>query len=63
MRLNVEKIRDELLRIDKNQSWLAEKMGISRALLSYKLHSGNITHAQGFAHALGFCGRDLILED
>ena len=61
MKLNVEKIRKDLKRMKKNESWLAEKMEISRALLSYRLKSENITHAQDIADALGFDGKDLIL--
>lgn len=61
MKLNVKKIRKELKRLGKNQSWLARKMGISRQRLSYRLNSGSITHAQGFADALKMEGRDLII--
>lgn len=61
MKLHVTKIRAELKRIKKNDSWLAKKMNISRALMSYRLRSEKITHAQGIANALGLDGRDLII--
>jgi len=61
MELNVKKIKDELLRLGKNQTWLAKKMDISKQGLSYKLLSKKITHAEKIAKALNLNPRDLIL--
>lgn len=62
MELDAGKIEKELKRIGIKQAELARKMHISRALLSYRLKSKNISHAKGFAKALGFSGKDLIKE-
>lgn len=61
MKLHTQKIKKELDRIGRNQSWLAKKMKVSRQLLSYMLHSEKITHADRIAKALGFNPRDLII--
>ena len=60
LELNVEKIKAELARMERNQSWLARKMNISRQLLSYKIRSKKITHAERIAKALNLNPRDLI---
>jgi len=60
MELNTYKIRKELKRLKKTQGWLADKMKISKQLLSYRLNSKRITHAEGIAKALGINPRDLI---
>ena len=62
MELHVEKVRSELARIGKNQSDLAEMMGVSRALVSYWFKAKKVTHVQRIADALGFSGKDLIKE-
>ena len=61
MELYVQKIKKELKRLKRNQSWLSRKMGISRQLLSYMITSKKITHAERIAKALGMNPRDLIL--
>lgn len=60
MKLNVEKIRTELKRIKKNDSWLAKKVGISRQLLSYRLKSEKVTHVYSLASALNMDARNLV---
>lgn len=62
MELNVEKVKQELERIGKNQSDLAEMMDVSRALVSYWFTSRKISHVQKIADVLGFDGKDLIKE-
>ena len=60
MELNTYKIRRELKRLKKTQGWLANKMKISKQLLSYRLNSRRITHAEGIAKALDLDPKDLI---
>lgn len=60
MRLDVKKIRTELKRIKKNDSWLANKLGISRQLLSYRLKSEKVTHVYSFASILGMDAQNLV---
>ena len=62
MRLHVKKIHAELKRIGKNQAWLADHAKVSRQCLSQRLLSGKVQHAEFFAKALGFAGKDLIIE-
>ena len=60
MELNTQKIKKELKRLKRNQSWLSKKMGISRQLLSYMITSKKITHAERIAKALDMEPKDLI---
>jgi len=60
MELNITKIKQELERLGKNQSWLAAKMKCSRQLLFYMVKSKKITHAERIAKALNLDPRDLI---
>ena len=60
MELYVQKIKKELKRLKRNQSWLSKKMGISRQLLSYMITSKKITHAERIAKALDMEPKDLI---
>jgi len=67
MKLNIEKIKDELKKLGHTQTWLAMKIihsdgktGISRQLLSYMICSKKITHTERIAKALGLNPRDLI---
>ena len=39
MKLNIEKINQEMARLGINQNQLAQQMGISRQLLDYYLHT------------------------
>lgn len=61
MQLNVEKVKAELARMERNQSWLARKMDVSKQLLSYMILSKKITHADRIAKALNLNPRDLVL--
>ena len=61
MKLNTTKIKNELERIGHTQSWLADKMNISRQLLSYMVRSKKITHAERIGKALGIEPKDLII--
>jgi len=60
MELHIQKIKKELKRLNRNQSWLSKKMGISRQLLSYMITSKKITHAERIAKALDMEPKDLI---
>ena len=60
MELYVQKIKKELKRLNRNQSWLSRKMGISRQLLSYMITSKKITHAERIGKALDIDPKDLI---
>jgi hypothetical protein len=60
MELNTQKIKNELKRVKQNQTWLANKMNVSRQLLSYMILSKKITHAERIAKALNLDPRDLI---
>ena len=60
MQLNVQKIKKELKRVKQNQTWLANKMNVSRQLLSYMIISKKITHAERIAKGLNLNPRDLI---
>ncbi len=60
MELNVEKIKVELKRIGKNQSWLAKEMGVARQYLSYIFKHKPITQAERIAKALNLDPKDLI---
>ena len=60
MELNTQKIKKELYRLKQNQTWRANKMKVSRQLLSYMILSKKITHAERIAKALNLDPRDLI---
>jgi len=60
MELNIEKIDQELRRIGKNRSWLAEQFNISRAAISYTMKRKPISQAERIGKLLGIEPRDLI---
>ena len=60
MKLNTKKIKRMLAKAGHKQIWLANKMKISRQLMSYKLKSEHINHVDGIAKALGVPPKDLI---
>ena len=60
MKLNTEKILNELKRIGKSKGWLAKQIKRSNSTISYILKCKNITHAERIAKALGFEPKDLI---
>lgn len=63
MKLNTEKILKELARIDRSQTWLADKVGISRALMSYRLKKGALVGVEDVARVLDYDPKDLIRTD
>ena len=60
MELNIEKIEKELVRLDRSKTWLAEKCGISRALLNYRLQNRTIKGVEDVARILDYDPKDLI---
>lgn len=60
MKLNTEKIINELSRVSKTQSWLANQLGITRQYISYILKKRPITWADRIAKILNMNPRDLI---
>lgn len=63
MKLNIIKIKARLKRLRRNQSWLADAMGISKQLLSHRLKSEKIVFAEDIAKAIGVRGKSLIKEE
>lgn len=65
MRLNIEKIKMELSRIDKNQVWLAEKMSCKKQWVNYLLKSNGqgvtLKTIERVAEALAISPKDLII--
>ena len=60
MKLNTTKIRKMLSQAGRNQAWLANKMGISRQLMSYRLRSEHVNHVDLIAKAMGVKPKDLL---
>ena len=60
MKLNTDKIKSELERIEKNQSWLAEQLGVSRQRVSSILKWASLKNAERIGEVLGINPRDLI---
>lgn len=60
MQLNTQKIINELKRLGKNRTWLAEQLKTTRQNVSYILKSKKITHIERIAKVLDFNPRDLI---
>ena len=60
MKLNTPKIKNELKRLGKTQTWLADKAGMSRQLLSYVLLKQALSGAEKIGKALDIEPRDLI---
>ena len=61
LRLNTKKIKFELDRLGKNQTWLASQLNFSRQRLSYLLRSNSIKAAEKIGHVLGIEPKDLII--
>lgn len=61
MKLNTKKIRAELDRIDKSQTWLADRLGISRQRVWQILRDASLKNAERIGKALNINPRDLIL--
>jgi len=61
MRLNTEKIKLELERIGKTQSWLAIQLGVTRQRVFQILSAASLKNAQRIADVLGYSDpKDLI---
>ena len=64
MKLNTKKILTELTRLDKNQSWLARQMGVSRSWINYIMtqsdRSFTFRTVDKIAKALNLDSKDLI---
>ena len=60
MKLNTDKIKSELKRLGKTQTWLADRAGMSRQLLSYVLIKQALSGAVKIGKALDIEPRDLI---
>ena len=60
MELNISKIKKELKRIGKNQTWLSAKISTSKQLVSYWLRTKSIAGAERIAKALDMEPKDLI---
>ena len=60
MKLNVEKIINELKRIGKSQKWLADQSGTSQQLVNYWIRSASLKGAEPIGKALQINPRDLI---
>ena len=60
MKLNIDKIKNELNRIDKNQSWLAEQLGVSRQRVSAIFSMASLRNAERIGKVLEIEPRDLI---
>jgi len=60
MKLNIDKIKSELTRIGKNQSWLANKLGVSRQRVSSIFRMASLKNAERIGKVLDIEPRDLI---
>lgn len=60
MKLNVVKIKKELKRLGKTDSWLAEEINTSKQLVGYWLHTRSLAGTERIAKALNLDPRDLI---
>lgn len=60
LKLNSEKVRAELKRIDKTQTWLADQMKTSRQNVSEMLMRGSARSAERIGDVLGIEPKDLI---
>ena len=60
LQLNTEKIKAELTRIGKDQSWLAEQLSTTRQNVSYMLSRNSIKAAEKIGNVLGIEPKDLI---
>ena len=60
MKLNVEKILNELKRIDRSQAWLAKQIPTSQQLVNYWLNSGSLRGAVPISKVLQVDPKDLV---
>lgn len=61
--LNTDKIKAELIRLGKNQNWLAKQCGWHRQFLSDVFNRKPITQAAKIADALKLDAKDLIITE
>ncbi|MFC1567348.1 XRE family transcriptional regulator [Thermodesulfobacteriota bacterium] len=61
MKLNIEKIKNELERIEKTKYWLAKQIGTSPQLLFYWMKNETIKAAEPIGKVLGISPKDLII--
>jgi transcriptional regulator len=60
VKLDIDKIKKELERIDKNQSWLAVQLKCTRANVSSIFKRQPITYAEPIGKILNIQPKDLI---
>ena len=60
MKLNSDKIRKELKRIGKNQTWLAKRLGVTRQRVSGILKAESLRNAERLGKIFNINPRDLI---
>lgn len=61
MKLNVIKIKKELKRLGKTDSWLAKESSTSKQLVGYWLRTKSLAGVEKIARALEIEPRDLII--
>ena len=59
--LNVTRLRVELAKIDKNYSWLAEQMGVTRQYIHSEIKKRSVSRVEDFAKILGVDEEDLTI--
>lgn len=60
MELDVDKIESEMIKQDRNKSWIAKKAGVSPQLVLYWLQTRTIKAAEPIGKALGIEPKDLL---
>jgi DNA-binding Xre family transcriptional regulator len=58
--LNTLKLRVELAKIEKNQTWLADQIGVSRQYVAQLIKNKRLSRVEDFARVLKIEVRDLI---
>jgi len=59
-KLDTQKLRIELAKINKSHAWMARKLGFSRQYLSQLVKAENAKHVYRMASVLGIKIQDLI---
>ena len=63
LKLNSQKIENDLRRLGKSRAWLASKVGVKPQLVNYWINSKSLAGASKIAKALEYgSGKDLIVE-
>lgn len=60
MKLNTEKIKQELKRINKTQTWLADELGVTRQRVYQIINFGSIKNAERIGKIFKINAKDLI---